>query len=164
MDDLQNRPDAGAFALEKFLPYRLSLLSNTVSEGIARTYRKEHGLSVTEWRVIAVLGRFPGQTASQVMRRTAMDKVSISRAVRRLLDRGLIERAPLAQDRRCQALRLTPHRGRALFVSIVPKALQFEARLIASLTGAERRQLDDLLAKLQAAAEHLAPTSARDAT
>ena len=51
------------FALEHFLPYRLSLLSNTVSEGIALAYRTAYGLSVTEWRVIAILGRYPGLTA-----------------------------------------------------------------------------------------------------
>ena len=47
------------FALETFLPYRLSLLSNTVSEGIATRYRTDHGLSMTEWRVLAILGRYP---------------------------------------------------------------------------------------------------------
>ena len=31
------------FALEHFLPYRLSLLSNTVSEGIALAYRTAFG-------------------------------------------------------------------------------------------------------------------------
>lgn len=163
MDDRQNGPDTAQFALERFVPYRLSLLSNTVSEGIATTYRKAHDLSVTEWRVIAVLGRFPGQTASQVVRRTAMDKVSISRAVRRLLERGMIERSPLAEDRRCQALRLTPRQGRALFATIVPKALQFEARLMGSLTGPERDQLDRLLGKLQVEAERLAPATEREA-
>ena len=70
------------FRLEDYLPYRLSLLSNTVSQGIADRYQRDHDISVTEWRVIVILGRFPGLTASDVVEKTAMDKVSISRAVR----------------------------------------------------------------------------------
>ena len=90
----------GEFILEAFLPYRLSLLSNTVSQGVSNAYRKPYGLTVIEWRVIAVLGRFPGLTASEIMQRTVMDKVAISRAVRNLQERGLVERSPHSEDRR----------------------------------------------------------------
>ena len=95
------------FALEKFLPYRLSLLSNTVSQGIATAYRKGYGLSVTEWRVLAILGRYPGLTASEVMQRGAMDKVAVSRAVKNCRGNKLVERSAHPQDRRRQPLRLT---------------------------------------------------------
>ena len=67
--------------LEHFLPYRLSVLSNRVSADIARFYQNRFGLSVTEWRAMAVLGRFPGISAMEVAERTAMDKVAVSRAV-----------------------------------------------------------------------------------
>src|SRR5690625_7768560 len=70
--------------LEKFLPYQLSVLSNLMSHGIALTYEERFELSVTEWRVIALLGRHPGITATEVARRAAMDKVAVSRAVARL--------------------------------------------------------------------------------
>lgn len=43
--------------LEHFLPYRLSILSNTISEAIADDYQQRHDLSMTEWRVMAVLAR-----------------------------------------------------------------------------------------------------------
>jgi DNA-binding MarR family transcriptional regulator len=145
--------DSDTFILEQFLPYRLSLLSNTVSEGISIAYRNEHDLSVTEWRVIAVLGRFPGQTASEIVRRTAMDKVAVSRAVKKLLERGLLERSAHEEDRRRQPLMLTEERGQPLYKAIVPKALAYEKALLSSLTGTERGQLNDLLRKLQRAAE-----------
>jgi DNA-binding MarR family transcriptional regulator len=74
--------------LERFLPYRLSVLSNRLSNAIARSYEQRFQLSVTEWRVIAVLGRFPGLSANEVAERTAMDKVAVSRAVARLLESG----------------------------------------------------------------------------
>lgn len=155
--DQEDPMNPEAFALERFLPYRLSLLSNTVSEGVATAYRNAHDLSVTEWRVIAVLGRFPGMTASEVVTRTAMDKVAISRAVKKLLDRGLVERGTLQEDRRRQPLQLTSRKGIRLYRAIVPKALDYEQRLVAALTDTERRRLASLLEKLQAAANRLKP-------
>lgn len=139
------------FALERFLPYRLSLLSNTVSEGIATAYRDEHGLSVTEWRVLAILGRYTDLTATDVMARGAMDKVAVSRAVARLDEKGLLKRSAQAEDRRRVALRLT-NRGVTLFNAVVPEALAYERALLAQLDPAERVQLGALIEKLLAAA------------
>jgi len=89
----ENSAGAGTidFDLEHFLPYRLSVLTNTISEGLARRYRDLQPLSVTEWRILAVLGRFPGLVASEVCDRTAMDKVAISRGVRSLMEKGMLD-------------------------------------------------------------------------
>lgn len=143
------------FILEAFLPYRLSLLSNTVSQGISRVYRKQHGLSVTEWRVVAVLGRFPGQTASEIMQRTAMDKVAISRAVNKLQDKGLVERSSHHEDRRRLPLNLTASNGIQLFNKVVPKAQAYERQLLSALSADELLRFNRLLSKLQLAAAQL---------
>ena len=65
--------DRPALALERFLPYRLSVLTNTVSRAIARLYDERFGLSIPEWRVRAALGRYGQLTASEICRVTAMD-------------------------------------------------------------------------------------------
>lgn len=135
--------------LEEFLPYRLSVLANQVSQGIARTYSERFGLSITEWRVIAILGRFENIPAATVAHHSAMDKVAISRAVRRLLDLKLIQRREGREDRRAKPLALT-RSGRRVYEAIAPAALDFEARLLAALTPAERRSLDRILEKLLA--------------
>ena len=85
--------------LEHFLPYRLSVLSNRVSGAIARVYSERFGLGVTEWRVMAVLGRYPDLSAGEVAQRTAMDKVAVSRAVAGLVDAGRVERETHGDDR-----------------------------------------------------------------
>jgi DNA-binding MarR family transcriptional regulator len=149
------QPGIDAFELDSFLPYRLSLLSNTVSQGISASYRKRFDLSVTEWRVIAILGRYPGLTASEVMERGAMDKVAVSRAVANLVERGLLERSANEDDRRRMPLRLTAGKGAPLFREVVPKALEYERRLLESLGEAERVALSGLVEKLQAAAQKL---------
>ena len=78
--------------LEEFLPYRLSVLTNTVSRAIAHLYSERFSLTVPEWRVIAVLGGSPGLSAAQVAERTAMDKVAVSRAVNSLVDANRVLR------------------------------------------------------------------------
>jgi DNA-binding MarR family transcriptional regulator len=136
--------------LETFLPYRLSVLSNQISQGIARTYEHRFGLSVTEWRVIAILGRFPGLSASEIGERSAMDKVAISRAVRRLIDQGRVEREASTADRRTRHLFLT-NAGRLVYDAIAPAALDYEKRLLACLDDDERRQFDRLIERLSEA-------------
>jgi DNA-binding MarR family transcriptional regulator len=143
------KPTAKAFELEHFLPYRLSLLANTVSQGIAAGYRDAHGISVTEWRALAVLGRYPGLAASELSERTAMDKVAIHRAVKSLESRGLLERRTDSGDGRRRSLYLTQPRGQDLLDAIVPQAKAFEQRLLETLDAEETRQLDHLLTKLQ---------------
>jgi DNA-binding MarR family transcriptional regulator len=133
--------------LERFLPYRLSVLSNRISQAIARIYQERFGLDVTEWRIMAVLGRFPGLSAGEVAERTAMDKVAISRAVARLLDRDLITRDVHEDDRRRSVLALSPA-GQAVYDEIAPLALDYERRLLAGLADDERACLQRLLERL----------------
>ncbi len=147
----KDRPDPTPLALERFLPYRLSVLTNTVSRAIARLYAKRFGLSIPEWRVMAALGRYPELAASEICGVTAMDKVQVSRAVGRMERRLLVSRTGDAEDRRRRVLRLTA-KGEAIHAEIVPLALEREAHLLAALSLGEYRELDRLLVKLQAQA------------
>ena len=133
--------------LEDFLPYRLSVLSNTVSQAIAAEYEQRFALSVTEWRVMAVLGRYAGISAREVATRTAMDKVAVSRAVARMVESGRIERDVARHDKRQSELRLTAI-GRSIYRQVAPLALQHERRLLAQLDDAERQSLTHILDKL----------------
>ena len=96
MDDLSTHPDPGdsgensSLMLERFLPYRLSVLSNTVSKGIAALYADRFGITIPEWRALAVLGRFGPVTSAEICSRTAMDKVQVSRAIQRLTASGSV--------------------------------------------------------------------------
>jgi DNA-binding MarR family transcriptional regulator len=133
--------------LEHFLPYRLSVLSNTVSSAIAREYETRFALSITEWRVIAVLGRYDGISAREVAERTAMDKVAVSRAVASLVSSGRLRRTLADHDKRQSVLRLTA-KGWKIYDAIVPRALEHERALLAHLNAAERDALTRILEKL----------------
>ncbi|MBP6014094.1 MAG: winged helix-turn-helix transcriptional regulator [Alphaproteobacteria bacterium] len=142
---------SGLLELEHFLPYRLSVLSNTVSHRIAKSYEQQFQLTIAEWRVMAVLGQFPGLTAAEVTDRTAMDKVQVSRAVARLKETHRIEQRAVEGDRRARHLFLT-EQGHDVYSEIVPLARDYEMRVTAGLNAAERAQLERLLDKLTAAA------------
>jgi DNA-binding MarR family transcriptional regulator len=137
--------------LDHFLPYRLSVLSNKVSDAIARHYSDRFGLTIPEWRVMAVLGQppnsAPGLSAREVAARTAMDKVQVSRAVANLVSLRRVQRDGDEADGRVTRLSLTA-KGRAIYDEIVPLALHLEAVLLAALSPAERDTLDRLMDKL----------------
>jgi len=133
--------------LEHFLPYRLSVLSNTVSRAIADMYERRFALSITEWRVMAVLGRYDGLSAREVAERTAMDKVAVSRALARLIEAGRVRRLVADHDKRQSVLRLSA-KGWKVYEQIAPLALEHERRLLAHLDDDERAWLSRILDKL----------------
>lgn len=140
-------PTHAQLDLARFLPYRLSVLSNRISSAIAREYSQRFGLSVTEWRVMAVLARYPGLAATQVAQRTAMDKVAVSRAVARLLAAGRVRRGFDDDDRRRSVLRLSAA-GHAVFDEVAPLALAFERHVLEGMSAADRTLLFRLLDRL----------------
>ena len=140
--------------LEKFLPYRLAILSHTVSTTIAQVYDKRFGLSIPEWRVIAILGRFPGLSAVEVAERTLMDKVAVSRAVTKLIKNGRIDREFADADRRRSILNLSEE-GRRVHDQVAPLALKFERELLAGLDDDEREKLNTIMDRLMARARAL---------
>lgn len=153
----QTRPKAGlGLDLDAFLPYRLSVLSNRVSGAIARQYSEEFGLTIPEWRVMAVLGGTSGLSAREVANRTAMDKVQVSRAVAGLMRAGRVARGGDAHDGRVTRLSLTAP-GRAIYDRIVPLALQLEELFLSALSVEERRVFDRLMTKLARQARLLGP-------
>jgi DNA-binding MarR family transcriptional regulator len=135
------------FDLERLLPYRLSVLSNRVSNAISSEYHRRFGLAITEWRVMAVLGRYPGLSAREVTERTAMDKVAVSRAVARLLERELVKRDIHGDDRRRSVLTLS-EAGYSVHAEVAPMVLACEHNLLSPLDEEERATLNRLIDKL----------------
>jgi DNA-binding MarR family transcriptional regulator len=149
--------DPDAIDLERFLPYRLSVLSNLVSSAIADAYRRRFGLTIPEWRVIAVLSRHPGLAAAEVADLTRMDAVAVSRAVARLLRAGRLRRSVDSDDRRRSVLSVSPA-GAAVYREVAPLALRYERDLLATLTRPQRAVLQEALDTLTARAQSLAGT------
>jgi DNA-binding MarR family transcriptional regulator len=133
--------------LDRFIPYRLSVLTNIVSMSIAHAYEREFGLSIPEWRVMAVLARYPDLSAIEVAERTAMDKVAVSRAVQSLLARRRVTRGYDRIDKRRSMLRLSAA-GQSVYKRVAPLALNYERKLLDALSASDRRALDRLIGRL----------------
>lgn len=133
--------------LDRFLPYRLSVVTNRISGALSRHYADRFGIGIPEWRVIANLGRTPGLTANDVVERSAMDKVTVSRAVAALEHKGLLSRERDAGDKRKSRLTLSA-KGQTVYAEIAPLALGFERDLLTVLTADETAQLDRIIDKL----------------
>lgn len=149
--------DAGdpGLKLDSYLPYRLSVASNAVSGLIARAYEDRFALTVPQWRLLCVLAEDGRLSQVQIVARTVMDKVTVSRAAQGLVKRRLVGRSQNKSDGRSHVLTLTPE-GRGLHAEIAPLALAYEAALIAGLAPEEVLLLKRLLGRLQSAAGQLA--------
>lgn len=140
--------------LENFMPYRLARLSSTVSARVAKAYDKEFGLSIPEWRVIAVLGRYPGLSAVEVAEQTFLDKVAVSRAVTKLIRNGRIDREFADADRRRSILNLS-EKGREVHDGVAKLALQFERELLEGLSEKDVADFNDVMDGLLERAQRL---------
>lgn len=139
--------------LEEFAPYRIVALGHAISGRLARAYRGEN-ITIPEWRVLAVIGEADHVAARDVVRRTPMDKMTVSRAVASLEQKGFVNRAADAGDRRVSMLSLSSE-GRKLFDRVAAMALDFEADLLSTLTPEEAAAFGAVMEKLEARAhEH----------
>ena len=93
-------------------------------------------------------------SVAQIVARTVMDKVTVSRAAQGLVKRRLVARSQNKTDGRSHVLALTSE-GRRLYAEIAPLALAYEAALIAGLSPEDVALLKRLLGRLQHAADAL---------
>ena len=134
--------------LEGFLPYRVAVVSRRMSRGLAQRYEERFGISIPEWRCLAVLARRGRLTAGELAERTSLDKVQVSRAIARLKRRALVEREVDERDRRAVRLSISPA-GERLFGEIAEVARAWEREVTRELGLSERRTLDRVLDKLE---------------
>jgi DNA-binding MarR family transcriptional regulator len=132
--------------LQDYLPYRLSVASNAVSQLIARSYEEKFALKIPQWRLLAVLA-----DEGPLTQQTIMDKVAVLRAAQALLRRRLVKKLPNDRDGRSHRLLLTKS-GARLYARIVPLALKYEAELLAGIEKHDIDRLEQLLRQLERAA------------
>ncbi len=138
------------FALENFLPFRLNVLAQTVSERLSAIYATRFNLDIPQWRILANLASRGDLSAQDIARYTYSHKSTISRAVQDLEDRGLITRKVLIVDKRSFTLSLTTE-GRRLFRQLLPLVLEFEQTIVSSISVADARALLKGLTALETA-------------
>lgn len=148
---ISSRAAQTPLSLQSFLPYRLNVLAQTVSQGFATAYSATFGMTAPEWRVVSTLGEFERMTAKEISDHSGMHKATISRAVQTLARQKLLVRVPNAADRREEILSLSP-RGRQIYETIAPLALRYENGLLEGLSDDDVARLDRVIRHLMARA------------
>ena len=108
---------------------------------------REGGLSAAQLFVLHRLGESPASSLNELAARTHTHQSSVSVVVRRLVERGLVERGPSAEDGRRLELRLSAA-GAALRRSAAEPVQARMVRAIGRLSPSDRRALDRSLGRL----------------
>lgn len=141
--------------IRDLLSYRIHRLANALSRGAALRYRQEFGVSLMEWRILALLGGFAPLTLRDLARESGLDKAQASRAVKALVERGLVERESGATDAREVALRLSPE-GKRVEQGLMQAAREREAAFRAALPAGSLATLEEAIRLLTAEARRQA--------
>jgi DNA-binding MarR family transcriptional regulator len=143
-------PDPGGdFDLQDFLPYLLNQAAEATSRSFEGVYKSGYGMTRTQWRVMANLGRFGAMTARDICRISHIEKTKVSRAVVALERDGLLARTPDPGDGRAENLSLTPQ-GQKVFAELGRQALAFDAALRARLGPGISTEIDAILRQITA--------------
>lgn len=146
---------ATSFDLNQYVPCQLATVSHAIMRSVAGILEDRFGISMPEWKVLAIIAEKPGLSAVTVARLAEMDTVAVSRAVTKLLDRNLVDRQLDSEDRRRSVLNLSPE-GATLYDEVVPVAKELEARLLGDFSDEERQVLDKAIRALRATSREFA--------
>jgi DNA-binding MarR family transcriptional regulator len=132
------------FDLQEFLPYLLNQAAEAASLGFQDIYRDSYGMTRTQWRVMANLGKFGAMTARDICRISHIEKTKVSRAVTHMERDGLLTRSPSPTDRRAEILSLT-EKGQIAFADLGRRAADYDRALRKKLGEKAVRDLDRTL-------------------
>ncbi|MEE4208908.1 MAG: MarR family winged helix-turn-helix transcriptional regulator [Parvularcula sp.] len=124
--------------LEGSVMSQMILAMNLIVRPFIETYGKEHDLTLPEWRVMMALAKEPGRSGEEIAKALAVDRMSVSRALRRLEGHGRTVREVAKEDRKRNMWTLT-EKGWDLFETVAASAEERQAMVLSGLTADERR-------------------------
>jgi DNA-binding MarR family transcriptional regulator len=136
------------FELQSFFPYLVRDFYAEVTSAVQSAYRQEYDMSPAEWRCMAILGRDQTLTANEIVTLSSMDKVTVSRAVKRMQEREWLVASSNSEDGRSKMLALTDA-GVTIYLEIVPKVLEVENKLLANISEAQKKSFLDMVQKVK---------------
>lgn len=133
--------------------YRFAMMSAMSTRSMADMFRRR-GLTDLGWRVFSLIGHNEPVHPSTIAKRATFDPDKVSRAVDRLVRKGLVGRKVDSADRRRVILTLTP-RGRKVYEEIEQARREMEKEFLSVLAPEELRVFQAALDKLEAQARRL---------
>lgn len=144
--------DQDVFELENFLPFILNQTAEITGKAFQAMYRESSGMSRTQWRVLAIVGRYNRLSAKEICSIAHEEKSRISRAVASLEQSNLLQREKSPTDKREEFLQLT-EQGHKLYQELGQSALEFDKKLREALGQEGEEALIKLLKILRNTAD-----------
>ena len=129
--------------IQDFPTFLLMRLAVATRNGITLRYLRPHGITLPEWRLLALVARYDTLQFGEVTAGSSMDKGQVSRTLHAIHTRGLVQLNAAAPGERRSPLSprvevsITPA-GKALFELILPVARQTQMGLINMMSAEER--------------------------
>jgi DNA-binding MarR family transcriptional regulator len=156
-DPLDVLVDTGSLPVDQFLTFRINQLSSAFERQWSRSMRDEAGVSLSEWRLLAML-QSGSQTFARLVELTEVNKALLHRSAKALSEAELIDISDTPSDARSTTLSLTD-KGRRLLKKIRPLAIARQKHFLSALSSDERRTLYVALEKLRTASNQWNATS-----
>jgi len=135
-------------AMIELVSFRLHSVANLLSRGAAMRYRREFGVTLWEWRTIALVGATPELSLNELAKVAGLDKSQVSRVVAGLTERQLVLRRADSNDGRGIRLSLTRD-GQRLYERLIEAANERNQIVLGALTNEDCVALDRVLGKLE---------------
>jgi DNA-binding MarR family transcriptional regulator len=140
--------------IDEFLLYRLHNLARLATQGVGLMFRRELGISRRDWRILAFVGKYPDASLTQLAESAALDMVVASRCVANMVNKGLIAKTRLPENKRVTVLALT-EAGRIAYEQARVSGQRYNTEFAACLSDEEAVLLDGLLKRMEQQAAQL---------
>lgn len=130
---------------DRFAQYYFTAISNLFSRKVSSYLRDNFQIGLGEWRILSNLAREPNIPASKISQKNVMDKGQVSRGIKSLQGKGLIEVVEKGNKSRNNPARLTK-KGLDIHRAILPFV---EARYDDLMDGLSEDEVDQLFTTLK---------------
>ncbi|WP_425071266.1 MarR family winged helix-turn-helix transcriptional regulator [Sagittula sp. S175] len=136
----------------RFLTFRLARVQAKLNAQSSRILKEHAGITLTQWRLISLIGAAGRTTAAHLSREVAMDKGLISRNIKTMVSDGWVRITVDPEDNRAQHLELTDT-GMAIFLDTLPRMRARQDQLRALFDHEEEAIFNRALDKLDRVAD-----------
>ncbi|MEN9704556.1 MAG: hypothetical protein RLZZ393_435 [Pseudomonadota bacterium] len=141
--------------VHEFPTFMMLRLATLTKNTLTRRYLDPFGISLPEWRLLALVARYDSLLFNEITTGSSMDKGQVSRTLKAIHAKGLVTLDSLASDDKARSSSISPRlnvaispRGRVLFNRILPASRAWQARLIGSMSPDERKVFHDVALRL----------------
>lgn len=135
--------------VDAFLTTLMSQVGNALRRTITVPYADAAGLTVSEWRLLALIAHAGELPFSALVVQSTSDKALVSRTLRLLQERGLVALQAEGSTPRKKILCTITAEGQRLHDQVMPQARRRQAAALCVLTPEEREVMYRALHKLR---------------